>query len=689
MPLHLTAPDVPGRHLLSQKGESRRMTRRATRSKIDAKRKVSPEELGPSRDAFKVVAGFSAPPNTEADIRELEHDLRRRSNRPISELFPALLQRIETVTGADGAVFALQDGKAIVCQASSGHAPEVGARLHDDFSLTRECFEKGETVVCEDSESDPRIPAPLAKTLHLRSAVIVPIKDKGAVRGVIEILAARPYAFGAASVVAVQRIAGALNPLLFPRATTLPNRLRGIAVLIAGLLAASLFGIYRAQVTSRRVEITAGTVPQTRSRQLAANRPSQSTSGNIARAPNIDANSVPRNRGTVSALVPNLHSSMPTLGSAKPRSSSLSPQPSKLSPKDTPPVVAPPAAKLELSQVEPLLAYPSVPTAMLSAPAIVRSLPRPEFALARTVKAHTGWVTGVAFSPVDERLVTGSWDGQVKLWDLMTGQQQRAVSGKTKQIQALAFSRNGRLLATEDYTNKVTLWDVATGAKVRTFAGEKSINSFTQTWVYSITFTPDGHWLASGLDDKTVRLWDVNTGQSFRDFTGRARTVIYTAISPDGHLLATGSDDKAVDIWDIDSGRKLRTLSGHKKTVNAVAFSPDGRHLASASVDKTVKVWDLANGHEILSLSGHRGPVSSLAFSPNSHLLASGSWDDSVKIWDAANGRELQTLAGNAHHIYTVAFDHSGEWFASGSENGTLLLWHVRSQTYDRDSMSK
>jgi WD40 repeat protein len=46
----------------------------------------------------------------------------------------------------------------------------------------------------------------------------------------------------------------------------------------------------------------------------------------------------------------------------------------------------------------------------------------PDFVLDRTVKGHSSWVTGVAFSSDNRRLASGSWDETVKVWDVPTGQ---------------------------------------------------------------------------------------------------------------------------------------------------------------------------------------------------------------------------------------------------------------------------
>lgn len=298
----------------------------------------------------------------------------------------------------------------------------------------------------------------------------------------------------------------------------------------------------------------------------------------------------------------------------------------------------------------------------------------PNFALAQTLKAHSAWVSSLAFSPAG-KLASASWDRTVKFWDLSTGRESRSFTGKLKQLQAIAFTHDGKLLAAEDASYTITIFDAATGQPVRELPTDKSVPSVGISWVYSIAFSPDGRWLASAIDDKTVRIWDVATGTKIRDLAGPRRPVVYVAFSPNGELVATGNDEKSIQIWNVASGAPISTLTGHKKVINAVAFSPNGTLLASASADKTIRLWDAITGKHIRTLSGHQGAVSSISFSPNGRWLASGSWDKTVRIWNVSTGKEVQTLRPDARAIYSVTFDPHSRWLAAGSEDGAIEIW--------------
>jgi hypothetical protein len=139
-------------------------------------------------------------------------------DQQISALLATTVEQIRSAMSASGVVIAVRDAEGACCLASTGEAPPVGSRLQPDSAFTRECLETGEVVLCEDTENDSRILPSVAKSLHFRSAVAVPIQMQGCVIGVIEVFSSRPSEISRQDVDVLEECANLVAPVIAPRA---------------------------------------------------------------------------------------------------------------------------------------------------------------------------------------------------------------------------------------------------------------------------------------------------------------------------------------------------------------------------------------------------------------------------------------------------------------------------------------
>ena len=285
-----------------------------------------------------------------------------------------------------------------------------------------------------------------------------------------------------------------------------------------------------------------------------------------------------------------------------------------------------------------------------------------------TLRGHESFLHSVAFSPDGTRIVSGSRDKTVKVWDAATGENTLTLRGHGSGVESVAFSPDGTRIISGSADKTVKVWNTATGENTLTLRGHEDE-------VDSVAFSPDGTRIVSGGWDWTVKVWDAATGQNTLTLRGHEDNVYSVAFIPGGTRIISGSADKTVKVWDAATGENTLTLRGHEGSASSVAFSPDGTRIVSGSYDKTVKIWDAATGENTLTLRGHERAVYSVAFSPDGTRVVSGSMDNTIKVWNAATRENMRTLHGHEGSVSSVAFSPDGMRIVSGSADNTVRVW--------------
>jgi GAF domain-containing protein len=120
-----------------------------------------------------------------------------------------IAEKAQTLTGATGAAIALRRGNEIVCRARTGRtAPDIGVRLQTDNGLSAECLRTGEVLLCNDTESNPRVDWASCRRMGVRSILVAPLRHFRRTLGVFEVLSSTPHAFDNNDVATMQFLSG-------------------------------------------------------------------------------------------------------------------------------------------------------------------------------------------------------------------------------------------------------------------------------------------------------------------------------------------------------------------------------------------------------------------------------------------------------------------------------------------------
>jgi WD40 repeat protein len=290
----------------------------------------------------------------------------------------------------------------------------------------------------------------------------------------------------------------------------------------------------------------------------------------------------------------------------------------------------------------------------------------------RAISAHIEAVGALAITPDGKRIISAADDRLIRVWDLVSGEQLLELAGHGDLVRALAVTPDGRTLVSGSWDYTLRLWDLDNGAPMQIMTGHEG-------WVQAIAISPDGSQVLSSSWDQTVRIWDLWTGETVRVLSEFRAPIFAMIVAPGNQLMIAGGGDGSLSLWDLKSGEHLRTLPGHAGGINSLALTSSGRFAVSASDDDTLRVWDLVAVHGVALRPGHTAPVHALSALPDPARAVSASWDGTLKIWEPSTGREVQKLDSHSDGVVAMALAADGRRAISGSRDRTLKLWDLAS----------
>uniref|UniRef100_A0A665WHE2 Apoptotic protease-activating factor 1 n=1 Tax=Echeneis naucrates TaxID=173247 RepID=A0A665WHE2_ECHNA len=223
----------------------------------------------------------------------------------------------------------------------------------------------------------------------------------------------------------------------------------------------------------------------------------------------------------------------------------------------------------------------------------------PSGKLLATLQGHTKTVLRCHFSQNGQTLITSSEDTTIRVWRWQSGEV-RVLEGHKEQVRCFSLLSNtlaNTRLLSWSFDGTVKVWDIETGEKLQDIEAHQGA-------ILSGHVSPDGCFFATTSADKTVKVqlsW-----QCVHTLSGHQDCVRSCRFSWDSRCLATGDDNGEIRLWSVKEGCLLKICSQESKDgmdslhggwVTDMHFSPDDSLLVSTG--GYIKWWNVENGEAL------------------------------------------------------------------------------------------
>lgn len=304
-----------------------------------------------------------------------------------------------------------------------------------------------------------------------------------------------------------------------------------------------------------------------------------------------------------------------------------------------------------------------------------------------TLKGHALTVTSAAITADNNRVISGSQDNTIKVWNLGSSQLERTLSGHTGTVNYLSVTPDGKHIVSAE-SKSVRIWNLQTGALIRKLENSGTI-SFVRTSQDGKTLVMDGGTqIEKGTTDVSdysyseeqkkyiISIFNLQTGTLKRQLV-HDNSLTKVQMSLSGNILVSGDSSGTLNIWNLQSGTLQKTLIGHESKIQSIAISPDEKTIVSTEEYGQIKIWDLNSGKLKITFSGHNDSILYRVRTviPNNNTLVSWS-NQQIKIWNLQNGNLKHTIKNpkDFGEFYFTSFDAKSLLI---EENNGIQIWDL------------
>ncbi|CAB0042322.1 unnamed protein product [Trichogramma brassicae] len=275
-----------------------------------------------------------------------------------------------------------------------------------------------------------------------------------------------------------------------------------------------------------------------------------------------------------------------------------------------------------------------------------------------TFNGHNGSIWCIDVNWDTTRLLTGSGDMSLRLWDVQFGKDISKLSTKSS-VRACAFSFSGNLAAYATdkalgHNCEMFIIDIRAPEPVLQIEDNICRTMMAESRITSLLWGALDETIITGHENGTIAIWDSRTGKKLNYADGHSVpgnerqtncAINDMQFNKDGTMFVTASKDHTAKLFDSESLTALKTYKT-ERPVNSATISPthdyvvvgggqDAMDVTTTSAKQgkfDARFFHLVFEEEFARLKGHFGPINSLAYHPNGRTLATGGEDGYIRI---------------------------------------------------------
>ena len=256
----------------------------------------------------------------------------------------------------------------------------------------------------------------------------------------------------------------------------------------------------------------------------------------------------------------------------------------------------------------------------------------------KSLHGHNHFVSSLALNSDNTKLVSGSWDKTIRLWDIASCKSDLLFKGHTKDVLCVGFSHDERLIFSGGMDNSLKYWN--------TKGDLRYDNTQFNGWVSCILNIQKGksNYIAVGCWDGTVKILNSEYNLD-REIPGGEYAVTSLSTDDDGDFLFIGYKDGTVVVYNIQNENSENEEDNIKQRIetgvdiNAILFESKFFEIFAIGTSKGLQIRKV-KGEKKPVFEDKFGACLSLCYDKSKSYLFAGFIDGTIRVYKTSNSGE-------------------------------------------------
>lgn len=301
----------------------------------------------------------------------------------------------------------------------------------------------------------------------------------------------------------------------------------------------------------------------------------------------------------------------------------------------------------------------------------------PDYSKIIKLPLQGGKINSIKFSPDGTKLLVGSDDGSINIWNPKTGELIKNITNDDFSIISLDWSPDGKYIVRGGFYNDIRIWDSETGEIFADFQGAGARYPI-------VAWRPDGEKIAAGASNGDIIIWDFTSQQVDTTYKANPERITDIAWEENSRLLASSDESGQLILSDFESEPIYKLIFDYDLRLNSIEWTQGGESILAAANYPEIMQWNIADNGLLRSIAIPKPNAKNLCIQGGEDKILYVENDSLPVVYDMIGDTVYYEYKGHVGIVSAADWSSDNIYIATGSQAGNVHIWSINDVPFER-----